>query len=88
LRDDPKKLGLRLSNSRLKEIAARQIMVTKTVECPPSTIFANDPFVDPLKREKKLKEKDLTRTPSGKDFNTNIRNDTLSYSPKSTKVFI
>lgn len=31
LEDEPKKIGLRLSNSRLKQIAERQIMVTKNV---------------------------------------------------------
>lgn len=49
LKEEPKKIGLRLSNSRLKEIAERQIMATKTVENIPSTIFANDPYIDPLK---------------------------------------
>ena len=88
LRDEPKKLGLRLSNSRLKEIAARQIMITKTVECPPSTMFADEAFVDPLKRQPALKTKDPALMTGGRDFNTNIRNDVLSYSPKSTKVFI
>lgn len=48
-------------------------------------MFANDSYVDPIKRTKKL-HSDL---PEGQiDFNTNIRNDILSYDPKSTKLFI
>ena len=43
-------------------------------------------FVDPLKTVKKLKDKDVTRMPEGKDFNTNIKME--SKSPLSRKVFI
>ena len=52
LEEEPKKIGLRLSNSRLKEIAARQIMTTKHVEHIPATMYANDAFIDPHKRNK------------------------------------
>ena len=45
-------------------------------------------YVDPLKCQPKLKDKDVTRMPEGKDFNTNIKNDTLSRSILSKKVFI
>jgi hypothetical protein len=88
LEDPPKKIGLRLGQSKLKQIAERQIMVTKALENLPPSMFTKSEYIDPLKREKKLKEKDLTRMVDSHDFNTNIRNDTLSYSPKSKKVFI
>jgi hypothetical protein len=35
-----------------------------------------------------LKDKDLTKMPEGKDFNANIKNDTLSKTFLSKKVFI
>ena len=63
-------------------------MATKTVEDMPSTMFANAAYVDPHKTLTKLKEKDLTKMPSGRDFNSNIKNNVLSTSPKSKKVFI
>ena len=88
LEDQPKKIGLRLSNSTLKRVAERQIMATKNVEHIPSTIFADDRFIDPTKVHRNLKEKDLTKSMSNKDFNTNIKNDVLSSSPNSKKVFV
>lgn len=55
MEDEPKKIGLRLSNSTLKRVAERQIMTTKFVEHIPSTIFADDKYIDPLKVHPKLK---------------------------------
>ena len=64
-------------------------MATKYVEHIPSTVFSNDAFVDPLKRVTSMKEKDASRMTGGNiDFNTNIKNDVISGSPKSKKVFI
>lgn len=64
-------------------------MGTKHTENIPSTIFASAAYIDPLKTLPKLKEKDPTMMTGGsRDFNTNIKNDTLSYSPNSKKVFI
>lgn len=45
-------------------------------------------YVDPLKSQQKLKDKDLTKTPSGKDFNTFIMNEGRKKSPLSKKVFV
>jgi len=64
-------------------------LASKHVENIPSTIFANAPYIDPLKILTKMKEKDPTMMTGGsRDFNTNIKNDILSGSPKSRKVFI
>jgi hypothetical protein len=63
-------------------------MATKAVESLPPSMFTYSEFVDPLKRVPKMKEKDITRMTDGKDFNSNIKNDTLSYSPNSKKVFV
>ena len=63
-------------------------MATKAIENLPASMFMKDEFLDPLKRLTKMKEKDATRQVTNLDFNTNIRNDTLSYSPNSKKVFV
>ena len=64
-------------------------MVTKHIENIPSTIFDKAKYIDPLKTLPKLKEKDPTMMTGGsRDFNTNIRNNVISGSPKSKKVFI
>lgn len=63
-------------------------MGTKAIEYLPPSMFMKDEFIDPLKVLTKMKEKDLTKMTTPKDFNTNIKNDTLSYSPNSKKVFI
>lgn len=88
LEDPVKKFGLRLSQSKFKHLAERQILATKTLESVPPSMFTYLEFVDPLKTTKKLKEKDVTKMPDGKDFNTNIKNDVLSRSPLSKKRFI
>lgn len=85
---DPKKVGLRLSQKRIKEQVARQVLITKKVEHIPSTIFADVEFKDPMIKST-LKDKDPTKSIGGHiDFNTNIKNDVLSKSPTSKKVFI
>jgi len=58
-------------------------MTTKVLESVPPSMFTYLEYVDPLKATKKLKEKDYTKMPEGKDFNTNIKNDALSKSPLS-----
>ena len=47
-----------------------------------------DNYEDPKEWTADLKKKDLTRTVAPKDFNTNIRNDTLSKTNLSRKVFV
>ena len=89
MEDPPKKVGFRLSNTRLRDITTRSILASKHIENIPSTIFANAAYIDPLKIIPKMKEKDPTMMTGGtSDFNTNIKNDVLSFSPKSRKVFI
>ena len=88
LEDNPKKFGLRLSQSKFRHLAERQILATKTLESVPPSMFTLLQYVDSVKSQQKLKEKDATRMPDGKDFNTNIKNDLLNKSPLSRKVFI
>ena len=88
LEEPPKKVGLRLSNSKFKHLAERQIMTTKYLEPAPPSMNTYLEYVDPLKQQPKLKAKDATKMPDGKDFNTNIKNDTLSKSHLSKKIFI
>lgn len=63
-------------------------MTTKYLESAPPSMNTYLEYIDPLKSQPKLKDKDLTRTPSGKDFNTNIKTGTITQSPLSKKVFI
>jgi len=44
LEEEPKKVGFRLSNKRLRDTVERQIFATKYVENIPSTIFASGEF--------------------------------------------
>jgi hypothetical protein len=88
LEEEPKKIGLRLSQSKFKHLAERQILTTKNLESPPPSMFTYLPFIDPLKSQPTLKAKDVTRMPEGRDFNTNIKNDALQKSPLSKKIFI
>ena len=88
LEEEPKKIGLRIGHTKFRHLAERQIMATKTVESVPPSMFTYLEYVDPLKSQQKLKAKDVTRMPEGKDFNTNIKNDVLSHSPLSRKVTI
>lgn len=62
-------------------------MTTKTLESVPPSMFTYLEYVDPLKSVKKLKEKDVTKTPAGVDFNTFMPNN-ISHSPLSKKVKI
>ena len=88
LEERPKKIGLRLSNSQFKNLAERQIMTTKFLEPAPPSMQTYLEFFDPLKAQPKLKDKDVTKMPEGKDFNRNIKNDSLSKTFLSKKVFI
>ena len=65
LEDRPKKIGLRLSNSQFKNLAERQIMTNKYLEPAPPSMNTYLEFVDPLKAQPKLKEKDVTKMPNG-----------------------
>ena len=63
-------------------------MTTKFLEPAPPSMQTYLEFIDPLKAQPKLKDKDVTRMPEGKDFNRNIKNDSLSKTFLSKKVFI
>lgn len=63
-------------------------MATKHLEPAPPSMQTYLEYVDPLKAQPKLKDKDTTKMPDGKDFNRNIKNDTLSKTFLSKKVFI
>lgn len=88
LEEQPKKVGLRLSNSQFKHLAERQIMTSKYLEPTPASMNTYLEYVNPIKNQSVLKAKDVTKMPEGKDFNTNIKNDSLSKSSFSKKVFI
>jgi hypothetical protein len=88
LEEQPKKVGLRLSNSQFKHLAERQIMTNKFLEPTPASMNTYLEYVNPLKNQSVLKAKDVTKMPEGKDFNTNIKNDSLSKSNFSKKIFI
>ncbi len=88
LEEQPKKVGLRLSNSKFRHLAERQIMTTKFLEPAPASMNTYLEYVNPLKNQSVLKAKDVTKMPEGKDFNTNIKNDSLSKSNFSKKIFI
>jgi hypothetical protein len=88
LEERPKKIGLRLSNSQFRHLAERQIMASKNLEPAPPSMYTYLEYVDPLKAQPKLKDKDVTKMPDGKDFNRNIKNDTLSKTFLSKKIFI
>ena len=83
LEDPPKKIGIRGPASRLKVMAAKNI-----VAFPYTSIFMNEKYKDPVDPlgDMKIKDETLMRTKNG--FDTNIRNDTLSYSKTSKKLFI
>ena len=63
-------------------------MTTKYLEPAPPSMQTYLEFVDPLKAQPKLKDKDVTKMPDGKDLNINIKNDSISKSFLSKKVFI
>ena len=89
MRDDPvQKVGYRLSNKKFKYLAERNILATKDIDHLPSTIFMGDNYEDPKEWTADLKKKDLARSVGRTDFNTNIRNDTLSKTNLSRKVFV
>lgn len=89
LEEEPKKVGFRLSNKRLRDTVERQIFATKYVENIPSTIFASGEFKPQNNILGSLKQKDPSMMTGGSvDFNTNIRTDVLAKSPLSDKRFI
>ena len=88
LEEQPKKIGLRLSNSQFKHLAERQIMTTKFLEPTPASMNTYLDYVNPLKLQPEFKPKDATKMPEGKNFNTNIKNDSLSKTYLSKKIFI
>ena len=63
-------------------------MTTKFLEPTPASMNTYLEYVNPLKNQSVLKAKDATKMPDGKDFNTNIKNDSLSKSNFSKKIFI
>ena len=83
LEDPPKKLGIRGPSKRFKTIAAKNI-----VPCPYTSVFMDEKYEDPKDPLSDMKQKDPNLMKTAKGFDTNIRNDTLSYSKVSKKVFI
>ena len=83
LEDPPNKIGIRGPVSRLKAMAAKNI-----VPCPYTSVFMNEKYHDPVDPLSDMKIKDETKMRTKNGFDTNIRNDTLSYSKVSKKVFI
>lgn len=83
LEDPPKKLGIRGHSNRLKAMAAKNI-----VPCPYTSVFMDERYTDPKDPLSDMKTKDQTKMRTKFGFDTNIRNDTLSYSKVSSKKFI
>ena len=81
LEDLPKKVGFRLGNSRVKEIAKRSIGITKHVESAPPSMLTAISYKDP--RPNLIKEERMKT-----EFNTNIKNDSISKTFLSKKVFV
>lgn len=79
----PNKLGIRGPNNRFQTIAAKNI-----VPCSYTSAFMDEKYKDPKEPLADLKSDDTSKMTSNRGFNTNIRNDTLSYSKVSTKKFI
>ena len=61
-------------------------MTTKVLTSAPPSMNTYLEFIDPRKQVTVFKEKDATKMPEGKDFNSNIKNDNKS--PLSKKVYI
>lgn len=61
-------------------------MTTKVLASAPPSMNTYLEFIDPMKQVTVLKDKDATKMPDGKDFNSNIR--FYNKSPLSKKVFI
>jgi hypothetical protein len=83
LEDKPKKIGIRGPRNRLRTMAAKNI-----VSCPYTSVFMSEKYKDPKYRLADLKTDDTTKMVSMKNFDTNIKNDTLSHSRVSAKRFI
>jgi hypothetical protein len=83
LEDPPKKLGITGGSKRFKTLAAKNI-----VSCPYTSIFKEEKFSDPKDPLSNLKNKDETRMMTKFGFDTNIKNNSLSYAKVSKKVFI
>ena len=63
-------------------------MTTKFLEPTPASMNTYLDYVNPLKLQPEFKPKDATKMPEGKNFNTNIKNDSLSKTYLSKKIFI
>lgn len=83
LEDPAKKIGIRGPSNRLKAMAAKNI-----VSCPYTSVFMEERYSDPKDPLSDMKTKDETKMQTKTGFDTNIRNDTLSYSKTSKKVLI
>uniref|UniRef100_A0A7S3KUT2 Uncharacterized protein n=1 Tax=Euplotes crassus TaxID=5936 RepID=A0A7S3KUT2_EUPCR len=84
LEDPPKKIGVRgPMNNRFQTLAAKNI-----IPCSYTSAFMDEKYSDPKYHLSNLKSDDTSRMQSAKGFDTNIRNDTLSYSKVSKKTFI
>lgn len=84
LEDAPKKIGIRgPQNNRFQTLAAKNI-----IPCSYTSAFMDEKYSDPKDPLANLKPDDTTKMRTNKGFDTNIRNDTLSYRKTSTKTFI
>ena len=64
LTDPVQKIGLRLSQKRIRDMTARQILTTKTTEQPPVSVFSQETYIMNEGVVKPLKTKlDNTKTP-------------------------
>jgi len=48
LEEEPKKIGLRMSQKKIRELTARQVFANNKLENAPSTIFANATYEEPI----------------------------------------
>ena len=64
LTDPVQKIGLRLSQKRIRDMTARQILTTKTTEQPPVSVFSQETYIMNEGVVKPLKTNlDTTKTP-------------------------
>mmetsp|Transcript_13352 Transcript_13352/g.11850 ORF Transcript_13352/g.11850 Transcript_13352/m.11850 type:complete len:295 (+) Transcript_13352:109-993(+) len=84
LEDPPKKIGIRgPHNNRFQQLAAKNI-----IPCSYTSAFMDEKYSDRKDPLAGLKPNKSIKNLTNKGFDTNIRNDTLSYSKVSTKKYI
>jgi hypothetical protein len=85
---DVEKVGIRISKKKVKEANSKNLFSCKSVESLPPSLFMSEQFKEFKETHGGFKEKDATKMVHDKDFNINIRNNTLSKSIVSKKVFV